>query len=298
MQVYPEKYEASQSAPAKVNLTLSVHGPREDGFHELSSLICALEFGDELSIAVCNGADRLECSDPGVPLGPENLILQAAEAFRRRTGLNTRYAFRLEKRIPMGAGLGGGSSDAVAALKLMNTLAEYPLTHEDLLTLSAELGSDCPFFVGAHPAIMRGRGERVEDLNEALSARIRGQRLVLFQPEYSINTAWAYQRLREKGAECYESVARSAERVRILEGGSALSGLLFNSFESIVGAKYLSMNILLNGLRSIGIPCLMSGSGSCCFALLDSNDATTKQIRGFVEAAWGKSVFWVETSIC
>lgn len=298
MKADPIIYERSMIAPAKVNLMLSIHGPRGDGFHELSSVICALNFGDELRIAPCEETDQLVCSDPRVPLGQDNLILRAADAFRARTKLKAHYAFYLDKRIPMGAGLGGGSSDAVAALKLMNQTSGNPLKREDLIELSAELGSDCPFFVSAQPSIMRGRGERIDVLDASLISRLRGQRLVLFQPEFPIETAWAYRRLRELGPEFYETESLCHARLEQFKGGGTLTELLMNSFEPVVGMKYLSMTTLLNGLRALDIPCLMSGSGSGCFALLDSDVAKTMEIKGFVQEAWGKFVFWVETSIC
>lgn len=277
---------------------LSVHGPRHDGFHELSSVVCALGFGDELRIASCEGEDQLQCSDSRVPIGRDNLILRAVDAFRMRTGSQAHYAFYLEKRIPMGAGLGGGSSDAVTALKLMNQISGHPLKHEDLMALSAELGSDCPFFVSAEPAIMRGRGEWIEALDDAHATRLRGQRLVLFQPEFPVETKWAFGRLRELAPQFYESESLCLERLGQFKRGGAISGLLLNSFESVVGMKYLSIATLLSELRSLNIPCLMSGSGSCCFALLGSEAAKTMEIKGFVEEAWGRSVFWVETYIC
>ncbi|MEM8867990.1 MAG: 4-(cytidine 5'-diphospho)-2-C-methyl-D-erythritol kinase, partial [Verrucomicrobiota bacterium] len=128
------------NSPAKVNLCLSVHGKRDDGFHALSSVVAALEFGDVLSVR-CAAGDALECEDPEVPLGPENLILKAAAAFRARLGREEGFHFRLEKRIPMGAGLGGGSSNAALALRGMNSLLGDPLTKDELRELAAAIGS-------------------------------------------------------------------------------------------------------------------------------------------------------------
>ena len=139
-------------SPAKVNLMLSVHGRRPDSFHELTSLMVALKFGDTLTVrARASNEDVLRCSDTTVPLGPENLVLKAASAFRARLERAGYFEFHLEKRIPVGAGLGGGSGNAVAALLAINQLLANPLDKEALRELAADLGSDCPFSSKQNP---------------------------------------------------------------------------------------------------------------------------------------------------
>jgi 4-diphosphocytidyl-2-C-methyl-D-erythritol kinase len=280
-----------------VNLMLSVHGRRVDGFHSLTSLIVALEFGDTLTIRESGSADVLHCSDPAVPVGAENLVLKAAVLFRARLGRAVFFDFNLDKRIPMGAGLGGGSGNAAAALCGMNQLMGQPLTRAVLSELAAELGSDCPFFIESEPAWMRGRGEVIEPLQSSLAERLKGKRLVLFRPDFGVDTAAAYKRLVAGGSENYESEAAAAARLeRFIETGE-LDDVLFNSFEAPVGSKYLAIPTLLAQLRAAGISCLMSGSGSCCFALLGEDGSNCEKIKRIVREAWGEAVFWVETSI-
>ena len=144
-------------SPAKVNLMLSVHGPREDGFHELTSVVVPLAFGDELRVR-CADVDSLECTDASLPTGSENLVLLAAEAFRRYSGSSLYFSFFLEKRIPVGAGLGGGSGNAAVALQAMNQLAGNPLEGDVLVELAAELGSDCAFSGGSSGGAAWARG--------------------------------------------------------------------------------------------------------------------------------------------
>ena len=277
---------------------LSVHGRRADGFHALTSLVVALEFGDMLTIREGAVADVLRCSDPAVPLGPENLVLKAAVAFRARLGREVFFEFDLDKRIPMGAGLGGGSGNAAVALRGMNQLSGEPFTSEVLCELAAELGSDCPFFIEGAPAWMRGRGEVIEPLEAALAERLRGTRLVLFRPDFGVETAWAYGRLAAGAPESYESESAGVARLeRFVETG-ALGDVLYNSFEAPVGSKYLAISTLLEQLRASGVACLMSGSGSCCFALLEKDGVDAAEIEEIVRDAWGEAVFWVETSIC
>ena len=292
--------EITVKAPAKVNLMLSVHGPREDGFHALTSLMVALSFGDSLKVSRLQNAqgDQLECDHTSVPTGPENLILKAADLFRQTTGTLDYFHFHLTKRIPIGAGLGGGSSDAVAALKALNELSGAPLEGAALRTLAAGLGSDCPFFVDAVPCWIRGRGEVLEPLDADLRARLSGESLLLFQPEFPIHTAWAYQAMKAQAPESYESVDQADARVYAFEEGGHLFNLLFNSFEPVVGRKYLAIPTLLEKLRSMDIPCLMSGSGSCCFALGISKTDRRDRLIAFLKEDWGDSVFCVETSIC
>ena len=284
-------------SPAKVNLMLSVHGRRKDGFHALTSLVVALDFGDMLTIRAGASADVLRCSDPAVPLGPENLILKAAAVFRARLGGEAYFEFDLDKRIPMGAGLGGGSGNAAVALRGMNTLLGTPFTDDVLCVLAAEIGSDCPFFVEAKPALMRGRGEIIEPLDDALAAGLRGARLVLFRPEYGVETGWAYGRLAAGAPDSYESEHTALARLERFYQTGSCGELLYNSFEAPVGAKYVAISTLLAQLRAAGVDCLMSGSGSCCFALLQEGGVSAEQIGQIVRDAWGEGGFWVETSI-
>ena len=271
---------------------------RTDGFHELTSLVVALKFGDTLTIRRGGSADVLRCSDPMVPLGLENLVLKAAAVFRARLGRAEHFEFDLDKRIPMGAGLGGGSGNAAVALCGMNQLSGEPFSNQVLCELAAQLGSDCPFFIEGQPAWMRGRGEVIEPLAAEVAERLHGTRLVLFRPDFGVETASAYDRLAVGAPDSYEPEAEGVARIeRFIESG-ALGELLFNSFEDPVGSKYLAISTLLAQLRAAGVECLMSGSGSCCFALLEKNGPDVGQIEGIVREAWGDEVFWVETSIC
>jgi 4-diphosphocytidyl-2-C-methyl-D-erythritol kinase len=290
--------ELTLPSPAKVNLMLSVHGRRADGFHALTSLVVALEFGDTLTIRAGGSRDVLRCSDPAVPLGPENLVLKAAAAFRSRLGRAEHFEFDLDKHIPMGAGLGGGSGNAAVALRGMNQLSGEPFSNQVLCELAAQLGSDCAFFIEGQAAWMRGRGEVIEPVAAEVAERLRGTRVVLFRPNFGVETAGAYGRLAAGAPDSYEPEAAGVARLHDFIESGTLGDVLFNSFEGPVGSKYLAISTLLAQLRAAGVKCLMSGSGSCCFALLEENCADVSQIEEIVRDAWGEAVFWVETSIC
>ena len=298
IQTESNNFKLRVHSPAKVNLLLSVHGRRSDGFHELTSLVAALKFGDELNLELGDQADVLECSDPAVPTGAENLVLKAAEAFRSRLGRAVYFKFNLEKRIPVGAGLGGGSGNAASALLGMNQLLGGPLSRQTLCEVAAELGSDCPFFIEGKPAWMFGRGETIEPLDDALAEKLLGTPVVLFKPDFSINTAWAYEYLAKKMPQLYRPEAVNTGIVEEMIQNGVLKNVLSNTFEASVGNKYLALPTLLEQLRDSGVVCLMSGSGSCCFALPEDKNMPVAQIKSVVQDAWGKSVFWVETFIC
>jgi 4-diphosphocytidyl-2-C-methyl-D-erythritol kinase len=283
----------SVRTPAKVNLMLAVHGLQTDGFHELTSLVAPLGFADKLTVEVLeSGPDQLSCSMPGIPVDSSNLVLQAAEVFRAARQDGRYYQFHLEKVVPAGAGLGGGSSNAAGALVAMNQLGGDPLDVGALRELAAGLGSDCPFFIEAQICLMRGRGDRLEAAPEALVASLRGQPLVLFKPGFGINTAWAYGALKSASPEAYTSpsVAEAA-----LAGD--IEGLVLNSFEGVIGYKYRSIKVLLDDLRTRGVVCGMSGSGSCCFALPHLSSLKQKDLKLIIESAWGDSVFFIETAL-
>lgn len=312
MQAEADEFSSSKElvlrAPAKVNLMLSVHGPRADGFHALTSLVAPLEFHDALTIAIAGegaDSDHLTVDAPLVPTDGSNLILQAAEKFRARL-LEAQAArqavffeFELKKRIPVGAGLGGGSSDAAVALKGMNALLGEPFGTHELRELAAALGSDCPFFLEPEVTLMQGRGEVLSPVPGAVRSALEGQRLLLFKPDFGISTVWAYQTMKAGAPEYYESEAVALARLKTFEEDLGLEGLVYNDFEPVVTNKYLSIATLLELLRGEGHLCGVSGSGSCCFLLLEASQQVTdiKEIKRLIQSAWGKAVFFIETRI-
>lgn len=287
-------------APAKLNLFLAVTGRRADGFHDLVSLAAPLEFGDTLHVEPA-GEFALTCDEADVPVGESNLVLKAARAFAAATGWRGGARFRLEKRTPMGAGLGGGSSDAVAALRALNRLvpAERALAPDTLATLAAQLGSDCPLFLADGPVVMRGRGERLTPVARDVAARIRGRSVLVFKPAFGVSTPWAYGQLVAKAPASYMAPAEAEARLqRWLDDGAApLEDLLFNSFEAPVGAKFVALPVLLEQLRTrFALQPRMSGSGSACFALLPMG-ADIAAIARVVRDAWGASAFVTVTRL-
>ena len=285
-------------APAKLNLLLAVTGRRADGFHDLVSVAAPVTWGDTLRVEAADDFS-LACSDPTLEVGESNLVLKAARAFCAATGWRGGAKFFLEKNIPMGAGLGGGSSDAVAALRGLNRLAGELLTPEALARIAAQLGSDCALFLHGGPVVMRGRGERVEALPEHAAGRLRGLRVLIFKPGFSIATPWAYARLAADAPGSYLPSAEAEARLAAWLGDEAVIAeeILFNNMERAAFAKFPALPVLLERLRGdFGLAPRMSGSGSACFAFL-RDTAPVNEITKVICAAWGATALVKETRL-
>jgi 4-diphosphocytidyl-2-C-methyl-D-erythritol kinase len=289
---------AAVECPAKVNLFLAVTGKRPDGFHDLVSIVAQLQLADrlELTLEAGEGPDTLEIDDPSLPSGPENLVLKAIAAYRQARPFARRVRARLEKRIPHGAGLGGGSSDAAGALRALDVLLGAPMGAGLLRQIAAAVGSDCPLFLASGPCLMRGRGELIERVPEPWPSTLAGQRLLLCKPPFGIPTAWAYGELARCSA-YLPAAAAEAALASGLSGSASLDDLFFNSFEGPVFRKYLPLAELRAVLLSrFGLKLHLSGSGSCCFVYL-RGDEPLPAIRGAIADAWGPEAFVAETAI-
>ena len=246
--------------PAKINLSLKILGPRPDGFHDIETFIAPISLCDELKIDKNKAAEGVEfhCDDSSVPIGDENLVVRAAKAFFKAAKLKGSVSIELKKKIPHGAGLGGGSSDAASTLLALNKLFETNLPREALAELGEAIGSDVPFFIFESAAMCRGRGELVtpEKLKEKMS-------ILLLKPEFGVATAWAYQRWQD-----------SREIPGISYALQEFNGHRFaNDLERPVFEKFVFLAQMKTWLRNqpeVGIA-LMSGSGSTVFAVMRPN---------------------------
>ncbi len=280
--------------PAKINLFLAVTGRRTDGFHNLISLMAPLDWGDRLSLAWegPRGDCRLTCSDPALPVDNSNLARQAASAFDRHHPLPRGVRIDLQKRIPSGAGLGGGSSDAAGVLLGLNRLCGQPFSGERLRMIAAEVGSDCPFFLMEGPAVARGRGEWLEPASPEAARRLRGVRVLLCKPFFGVSTPWAFAALarRENGWMPAETAEERLQKWSS-HGEMPWSALLHNDFEPAVFAKFIALEVIKRELAdTFGCPVLMSGSGSTLFAVLapGQDDAP---LRDHIRNAYGPNAF-------
>lgn len=299
----PVRYRVSAIsifAPAKLNLFLAVTGRRSDGFHDLVSVAAHLDFGDTLHVEPATGFS-LRCTDPEVPVDETNLVLRAARAFAAATSWSGGASFLLEKRIPVGAGLGGGSSDAVAALRGLNRLVEPTrrLTEEQLAVTAATLGSDCPLFLRNGPLVMRGRGDVISPLPDSAVSRLRGRRVLVFKPGFGIATSWSYGRLAAMAPGSYYPAAEAEARLQAWLADSAMAPdeLHFNNMEVPAFAKFIALPALFSVLEQrFGLRPRMSGSGSACFIFVGEN-ADLTSIQAVIRDSWGASAFVAEARL-
>jgi len=283
-------------SPAKLNLFLAITGRRADGFHDLVSLVTPVGWGDDLSAEPIAGeAIELTCDDPTVPVGADNLIVRAAAAFAAARGVAPGMRFRLQKRVPMGAGLGGGSSNAATALLLLNRHSPVALPPGQLAHLAAKLGSDCPLFLSGGPVIMRGRGEQLSPLPPGALSRIAGRQVVIFKPGFAISTPWAYSQLVAASPASYLPAPEAERRLAawLADASAPLETLLFNNMEYPAFTKFPALPALADCIRERhGLEVRMSGSGSACFVLLPERAGPSAAgIAETVRDAWGASAF-------
>ncbi|WOO41397.1 4-(cytidine 5'-diphospho)-2-C-methyl-D-erythritol kinase [Rubellicoccus peritrichatus] len=285
----PVLANATEFSPAKVNLYLAITGAREDGFHELLSLVAPLDFGDDVSIKWndTTSPDRLTCNHPEVPTNEENLVLRAAKSFREVVQIDGQLDFTINKRIPPGAGLGGGSSNAAAALLALNRMFNDALDKPTLLKIAAKLGSDCPLFLENQPVVMSGRGEIVEPVSEKVKQVISGQSLVLIRPDFGVSTIWAYKQMRAAGSHYIDPAEAQAQLDSWLSKPDWTTLPLVNNLQTVAFQKHLALPTMLDILHErFGLRCMMSGSGSSCFAL-PSNSDDIEAIRDCVTQGFG-----------
>ena len=250
-------------APAKINLSLRVLERRSDGFHEIETLIAPISLSDEIKIEERSGEQKIAfcCDDPSVPKGEDNIVVRAAKVFFKETKNSSGVSIELKKRIPHGAGLGGGSSDAASTLLALDKLFETNLPREALAKMAEMIGSDVPFFIFQSAAVCRGRGELVSPttLREPLS-------LLLLKPQFGVPTPWAYSRWRDS-----HKVPGVSYGVQQFTHQSFVNDLERPVFEKFVFLAQMKMWLL--NQPEVGVA-LMSGSGSTVFAVLrDRPDA-------------------------
>ncbi|MBM4117854.1 4-(cytidine 5'-diphospho)-2-C-methyl-D-erythritol kinase [bacterium] len=258
-------------APAKLNLGLEVQRRRPDGFHEIETIYQSLDWGDRLEFSKLPTGKglRLERQGLSLPDGPDNSLRRAHALLERACpGAMGGTRIRLDKRIPLGAGLGGGSSDGATALLGLKRLWDLDLSPAALAGLALELGSDAPFFLLGGTAVGRGRGERLEPL-----PALRQGAFTLVNPGFPVSTAWAYEHLRL-------GLTGNPYRVSIEQVKAYLSRfpapgmVLRNRLEDVVFPAYPVLFDIVKALEEAGaVHALMSGSGATIFGSFPDREA-------------------------
>ena len=254
----------SLSTPAKINWTLSVVGKRDDGYHNIVSPMQCVSLFDSLTF---EEADEIELvSDFAVPVG-QNLVYRAAVLLRNYSSFQRGARITLVKDIPVGAGLGGGSSDAACTLKGLNKLWGLNLSREDLRMLGSEIGSDVPFFIGGPFSLVEGRGEKVTALKTVTPAD-----MLLVKPDMPVSTAWAYSSYERELTKKDVDIKLFCQTLD-KKDFTSLRDIVFNDLERAVMSRYQAIGDIKKMLSENGaVISLMSGSGSAVFGVFDSAD--------------------------
>ena len=244
-------------SPAKVNLRLEILKRREDGYHELRTILQKISLHDTLHFFLKKEKGVSITTDhPKLPVGKDNLVFRAAQSVLKVSGYKGGIHIEIEKRIPLGAGLGGGSSNAATALKALNQLLKMDLSKRELMGMGLEIGADVPFFFLEGAAIGLGIGERLKKIKLPILY------FVLIYPNYEVSTRWAY-----------ENFVLTNQRIhfnlhKFLRTPEGISRILLNHLEEVVSEKYPQIDIMKKILFSAGaLGTLMTGSGPTVFGL-------------------------------
>jgi 4-diphosphocytidyl-2-C-methyl-D-erythritol kinase len=267
-------------APAKINLGLRVVGRRADGYHLLDTIMVPVSLYDEIDIRKIRPVRgklpdkfiQITCRHPDVPQGDANIVHRAAELMTKRSGRGPQpISIHIDKRIPVGAGLGGGSSDAAATLVILNRLLRLRLPATVLKKLAVTLGADVPFFIQPRPARARGIGDRLRPLDWLP----RFWSVILY-PGFPVSTEWVYRNLGQKLTKPIVNTSITPS----LRSWDGLTRRLHNDLEGVTLKRYPEIAVLKQKLLHEGaLRVLMSGSGSSVFGIFTSKQTAVKAFR-------------------
>lgn len=254
-------------SPAKINLTLEVGPRRPDGYHEIDSVVQTIDLCDVLIAQQApRGVLELTVEGANITTGRDNLVLKAAELFLERTRAETGVRFHLVKNIPVQAGLGGGSSNAVAALFALDALCKTHLPKDSIAGMAAEVSSDSALFVWGGTLRIRGRGEIVHQLPDGVDLHF-----VIVKPELGVSTSWAYEQLDKFSEERIRGWSDRAEAAVLRKDSGELMQCLHNDFDRVIASQLPEIRDIQFALVECGaIRSLLCGSGSAMFGVFES----------------------------
>jgi 4-diphosphocytidyl-2-C-methyl-D-erythritol kinase len=252
-------------SPAKVNLRLEILKRRENGYHELRTVLQKISLHDTLHFSLKKEKGVSIVTDhPNLPIGKTNLVYQAVHSMLKISGYKGGVHIEIEKRIPLGAGLGGGSSNAATTLKALNQLLEMNLSKRELMGMGLEIGADVPFFFLRGAAIGSGIGERLK------KEELPNLWYVLIYPNFEVSTRWAYQNFVLTNQQFHFNLHK------FLKSPEGISRILLNHLEEVVSKKYPQIGIMEKILFSAGaLGALMTGSGPTVFGLFQDDKSAT-----------------------
>ena len=281
----------SLKAPAKINLFLEILGKRDDGYHEIETVMQEIDLVDNLQFEEIQEGVKLKCNDKNIPSDENNLVCKAANLILNECGIKKGVLISLEKNIPVGAGLGGGSSDAATTLKALNLLWKIGLNDAELMHFAAKLGSDVPFFIKGKTSLCSGRGEKITPIE----VKSEMNYLVIF-PHINISTATIYRNLKIDLTKKIIDVSFFLNALKHHKA-AGISKLLFNRLEEVIFTTYpdlLDVKKVLGHYDFCGLS--VSGSGSAFFGLCKDRQQA-EAIKGKIELSDIGNVFAVTNVI-
>ena len=274
-------------SPAKVNLRLDVLGKREDGYHEIESIMTKVSLYDDVFLSIEDG-EALEVTCTGqAPSGEKNIAHKAATAILDRSSSRVRVRIEVIKNIPVAAGLGGGSSNAATVLLGLNKMLDIGLSKNELMKIGARMGADIPFFIFERPAIARGIGERLEEIN------LPQLWFVLVNPNIPVSTADVYRGMNLKFGLTKKGFGINMSNFN--NGVRGVSRILHNDLEGVALRMHPEIGFVKDTVRAAGaIGTLMSGSGATVFGLFESREEAYAAFASLSSRPEGWRIFVAE----
>lgn len=262
MKMWEERGKLKIAAPAKINLFLEILGKRSDSYHELETVMQEISLCDYLYMEESDKDVLFSCSNPGLAAGEDNLVVKAVRLFQKESGISKGVKVFLDKKIPVGAGLGGGSSDAAATLAGLNKLWKTGYDEKKLMSLAGKLGSDVAFFVLGKTALCRGRGEVVT--SHPCEAKYH---YILIYPKFEISTAMVYNNFKIGLTKNLKNVSSFLQQLATGDPDK-VGACLYNRLEEVVLRLYPGVETIKNVLAAYAFGgVLLSGSGSALYGL-------------------------------
>ncbi|RYM04895.1 4-(cytidine 5'-diphospho)-2-C-methyl-D-erythritol kinase [Sporolactobacillus sp. THM7-7] len=264
-----------EKAPAKINLSLDVVGRRSDGFHEVRMVMTTIDLADRVEcVGLRENTIRVTTTAPYVPEDDRNLAYQAAQLIKDRYGIDAGVSLFIQKRIPVAAGLAGGSSDAAAAIRALNRLWNIGMSYEEMLDAAKKIGSDVAFCIKGGTALATGRGEKISALPSLPPCWV-----VLVTPDISVSTAKVYKEW-DRYPAVRPDVDGMIEAIR-RQDFTDICDLLGNALETVTMKKVAEISKIKNHMKRIGAEgILMSGSGPTVFALTQHESRKQRLLNG------------------
>ncbi|MGA2463032.1 MAG: 4-(cytidine 5'-diphospho)-2-C-methyl-D-erythritol kinase [Thermodesulfobacteriota bacterium] len=268
-------------SPAKVNLRLEILKKREDGYHELRTILQKINLHDLLHFSLKKERGiSIKTNHPNLPVGKRNLVYQAVQSILKKSDYKGGVLIEIEKRIPLGAGLGGGSSNAATTLKSMNQLLKINLPKKELMAMGLEIGADVPFFFLEGAAIASGIGERLKKIE------LPGLWFVLIYPNFEVSTRWAYQNFILTKRRFHFNLHG------LLRTPKEISNLLWNDLEEVVSRECPQIGVMKKMLYSAGaLGALMTGSGPTVFGVFSEEGGASEAYKKVKKMVRGRG--WI-----